>query len=488
MRWMLVMLVFVPISILLHFLGAPGVVMFVVSCLAIVPLAGYMGLATEELAKYRGPAVGGLLNATFGNATELIIAIVALSRDEIEVVKASLIGSIVGNILLVLGLSILLGGLKYKVQSFNKDLAGMHAAMLAMAVISILVPALFVRSVPGMREDPTNWRIESLSLGVAGVLLLLYVGSIIFSLWTHEDLFRGGEAEEAEPPHWPQGKAVAALLASTLFVALESEYLVASIEPVVHQWKVSPLFIGVIVVPIIGNAAEHSAAVLMALRNKMDISFNIALSSSTQIAMFVAPVVIFAGLLIGHPITVLFINFELIAVAVSVAIAALISLDGRSHWLEGAQLLAAYVIVALAFYFIPAVPVTSGIQPPPPRTGEGRVPHPRPLSFSRRGERPPPPYPLPGAGLQWTARGGRVTALASAWPHLATRLCLATALRLAIHAAGEGRLGFCSPFCLAQGSICFPFSLAGRRAGEEGRTRLLSSRYNNTSGLVNTTL
>ena len=353
MRWMYAMLILVPITIVLHFVYNNPTLMFAMSCLAIIPLAGFMGTATEELAKYRGPSVGGLLNATFGNATELIIAIVALQNAEIEVVKASLIGSIIGNLLLVLGLSLLMGGLNYKNQSFNQDMAGMHAAMLVMAVISLLVPALFVRNVPGMSEAPSNTSVLHLSLGVAGVLLALYLGSLIFSLKTHESIFRGGEEEEEEKPNWKQSKAMWVLLVSTVFVALESEFLVHSIKPVVEHLGVSKLFLGIIVVPIIGNAAEHSTAVLMALKNKMDISFNIATASSTQIAMFVAPVIIFAAYFMGHPITILFSNFELVAVSVSVLIAALIALDGKCHWLEGAQLLAVYIIIGMAFYFIP---------------------------------------------------------------------------------------------------------------------------------------
>jgi Ca2+:H+ antiporter len=239
------------------------------------------------------------------------------------------------------------------VQTFNKESAGMHAAMLAIAVISLLVPALFVRSMPGMSEAANNPRVENLSLAVAGVLILLYLGSLFFSLRTHENFLRGGAQEESEPPHWKQSTAIIVLLLSTLCVAVESEFLVHSIEPVVAQWGVSTLFIGIIVVPIIGNAAEHSAAIFMAIKNKMDISFNIATSSSTQIALFVAPVIVFVSLWQGHPVTMLFDNVELIAVSVAVFIAALISLDGQCHWLEGAQLLATYVIVALAFYFIP---------------------------------------------------------------------------------------------------------------------------------------
>jgi Ca2+:H+ antiporter len=349
MRWFLL---FVPLSIVLHFMHVPPVWLFVVSALAIVPLAGQMSMATEELAKYRGQSIGGLLNATFGNATELIICIVALQKNELEIVKSSLIGSILGNILLVMGLSMFLGGLKHKVQSCNKDVAQAHATMLALAAISLLVPALFVRSTPGAVETAMDPNVEYLSLTVAGVLIAIYLGGLIFSLFTHEKLFRSDEGMEEEPAVWSQGKALMILLISTAVIAFESELLVGSVEPVVHQWGISKIFVGIILVPIIGNAAEHSTAVVMALRNKMDISLNIAISSSTQIALFVAPVCVFISLAFGHPLTFIFSNFELIAVAAAIAIAVLISMDGKSHWLEGAQLLATYIILGLAFFFI----------------------------------------------------------------------------------------------------------------------------------------
>jgi len=349
MRWMLL---FVPISIVMYFMKAPPIWMFVVSCLAIVPLAGLMGTATEELAKYQGASIGGLLNATFGNATELIICIVALQKNELAIVKASLIGSIIGNILLVLGLSILLGGIKHKVQKFNITVAQSHATMLAMAAVALLIPALFVRSVPGLKETAANPQILELSIGVAIVMIVLYIGSLVFSLYTHERLFKAAEDCPEDPPSWSQRNAILVLIAATIAIAFESELLVGGIEPVVTSWHLSKLFVGIIIVPIIGNAAEHSTAVLMAMRNKMDISLNIAVSSCTQIAMFVVPVCIFISLIVGHPLTVLFSNFELIAVSAAVFIAILISWDGQSQWLEGAQLLATYVIVALAFYFI----------------------------------------------------------------------------------------------------------------------------------------
>ena len=352
MRWQWLMLAFVPVSILMAVFHAPPVWIFLSSCLAIVPLAGTMGSATEELAKYRGQAIGGLLNATFGNATELIIAIVAVVNGEVDVVRASLIGSIVGNLLLVLGLSALLGGLKYKEQKFSKDAAGTHSSMMTIAVISLLVPAIFVRSVPHLHEGDV--RVESLSFWVAAVLIALYLGGLVFSLCTHQSAFVPQGEEEHDPPTMKQGQAILILLVSTVVIAVESELLVHSIEPVVHAWHMSKLFLGIILIPIIGNAAEHSTAVTTAIKNKMDISLNIAVSSATQIAMFVAPVIIFVSALTKSHVTILFSNVELITVVVSVVITGQVTRDGKSNWLEGAQLLAAYIIIALAFFFIPA--------------------------------------------------------------------------------------------------------------------------------------
>ncbi len=355
-RWLLAMLIFVPVSILLRVSGAPDGWVFGLSALAIVPLAGLLGLATEELSRKYGSGVGGLLNATFGNATELIICLVAVRAGEIDVVKASLIGSIIGNVLLVLGLSVLLGGIRHKMQTFNKDVAQSHSAMLAVSVISLVVPALFVGS-SRLTATPASAaaRIEGLSLGVAGVLIVLYVGSLIFSLYTHETLFRNGEegaVSDADEPAWSQAKAVVVLIVCTLIIAVESDMLVHAINPVVSATHMNKMFLGIVLIPIIGNAAEHASAVMMALKNKMDISLNIAISSSTQIAMFVAPVVIFASPLLHHPVTILFDAFELVALTASAAIAVLISMDGKSHWLEGAQLLATYLIIALAFYYV----------------------------------------------------------------------------------------------------------------------------------------
>lgn len=348
------LLVFVPISIIAEIAHASPTVIFVTACLAIVPLAGVMGKSTEELASRMGPGIGGLLNATFGNAAELIITLFAIRQGLLEMVKASITGSIIGNILLVLGLSVLAGGCKYRTQTFNARAAGTHATMLVMAVIGLMVPALFVHATPGMSPGADNPRVEHLSLFVAAVLIAVYIAGLVFSLVTHKDLFGAVDEEAAHHATWSKRKAMGYLTVATLFTALESEFLVGSVEEVVKTLGVTELFIGVIVVPIIGNAAEHGTAVLMAMRNKMDLSLGIAVGSSTQIALFVAPVLVFVSLLMGHPMTYVFNHFELVAIGFSVLIANFISQDGETQWLEGVHLLAAYVIIALAFFFIPA--------------------------------------------------------------------------------------------------------------------------------------
>jgi Ca2+:H+ antiporter len=334
----------IPISIFLQLAHCSPVLLFVAAGLSIIPLAGLMGKATEEIAIYVGPRIGGLLNAAFGNAAELIITIFALKAGLVEVVKASITGSIIGNLLLVLGLSMLLGGFKYKSQKFNKAAAGMHTSMLLMAVTGLIIPAVFL-------STHSNPAAEPLSLGVALVLMLVYLLSLIFSLHTHKDVFRPSQ-EHAETPSWSKLKALLILLVATLFVVLESEFLVEGIDPVVKTLGISELFIGVIVIPIIGNAAEHSTSVMMALKNKMEISLEIAIGSSTQIALFVAPLLVFLGYFIGHPLDLIFTGYELIVIIMATVITAMINLDGRSNWLEGAQLLAAYAIMALSFLFV----------------------------------------------------------------------------------------------------------------------------------------
>ncbi len=349
MKWLAPLLAFVPLSILLHFLHINPVWVFLTSALAIVPLAGFMGMATEELAKRFGSSIGGLLNATFGNAAELIITLIAVRAGKLELVLASLTGSIIGNILLVLGLSVFLGGLKFKIQRFNADVAGVHTVMMILAVIAMYTPSLFVHLMP---QQTNGGDVLNLSLWVSGLLILLYLASLWFSLKTHQDMFKSAE-EDHHPPRWSRTTAYLTLGAATAFVAWESEILVHSLEPAVATLGMSEMFVGVIVLPIIGNAAEHASAVVFAVKNKMDISLNICISSSTQIALFVAPLLVFLSIPLGHPMSFVFNDFELIAVGFSALIAAFIARDGQCNWLEGAQLLAVYLILAFAFYFIP---------------------------------------------------------------------------------------------------------------------------------------
>ena len=329
----------------LEFLHASPSLVFIASAIAIVPLAGLMGIATEELAARTGPTFGGLMNATLGNAAELIIGIFALRAGLIELVKASLTGSIIGNLLLILGLSLFVGGLGRQTQTFNRQAAGMNVALLALAVVGLVVPALFDFTHP--RGDP--FVLEELSITVAVVLMIVYALSLLFSLRTHREMFRPEGAHE--PPHWSLRRAVTLLVVATALVAWLSEILVGATEATITDLGVSELFIGIIIIPLVGNAAEHGAAVMMAAKDKMDLSFAIAVGSSTQIALFVAPLLVFLSLLLGQPMDLAFTAFEVAAVALGVGVVTVISLDGESNWLEGAQLLAVYGILAAAFFF-----------------------------------------------------------------------------------------------------------------------------------------
>jgi Ca2+:H+ antiporter len=352
----IVLLLFVPVSIAAHFQEWGAVTVFITACLAIVPLAAWMGTATEEIAVLVGPTVGGLLNATFGNATELIIALVALNAGLVDVVKASLTGSIIGNLLLVMGLSMLLGGLKYKEQTFQPVVARSNASAMNLAVIAILLPTAMNYTSQGIEEST----MQTLSGCVAIVLILVYGLTLLFSMKTHAYLCDVGEAENesdsGEDTEKPNGLVwTGVLLVCTLFVALESELLVDSLEEATSSLGLTALFTGVILVPIIGNAAEHATAVTVAMKNKMDLSVSVAVGSSLQIALFVAPVLVLAGVFFGQPMDLNFNPFELVAVVVAVLIANSVSSDGRSDWLEGTLLLAAYIVLALAFFFHPVI-------------------------------------------------------------------------------------------------------------------------------------
>lgn len=343
LEWLLVL---VPVSVALELAGGNELLVFFTSALAILPLAGLIGRSTEQLALHTGPRIGGLVNATFGNVTELIIAIFLILEDQTEIVKASLTGSILGNLLLVLGISFLVGGLKHEEQTYNARAATIHSTSLVLAVTALLMPALFAIT----QDSATPLEREVVSGTVAAVLIALYAAALAFMLVTHEHLFRTPDPEEH--PSWSRTKAIVVLLAATAFVALEAELLVGSLEPALEDLGLSELFVGLIVIPIIGNAAEHSSAVLFALRNKLDVTLEIAIGSSTQIALFVAPALVFISLLVAHPMDFIFSTFEVAAVALSTILVFMISSDGRSNWLEGAQLTGAYVIMAISFFFV----------------------------------------------------------------------------------------------------------------------------------------
>lgn len=348
MKLLKYMLIFIPISFIAEFvMHVSPSIMFILAALSIVPLAGLMGEATEEISFYSGPKIGGFLNGTFGNATELIISFFALKEGLFDVVKSSIAGSVIGNILLVLGASMLAGGLKHKTQTFNKKVVEVSSSMLLFAVVGLCVPALFTHTV-----DPTllNTRYEGLSIIVAIVMLSIYILSLIFSFFTHKDIYTVSNQEEGSAK-WTLKKAISILVIATILVAMESEFLVSGIESITSSLGLSEFFVGIILIPIIGNAAEHSTSVVMAMKNKMDVALEIAIGSSLQIILFVAPVLIFLSLLFT-PMSIVFNEFELIGLIVAVLIANRVSNDGESNWLEGVQLLAVYLIVAASFFIL----------------------------------------------------------------------------------------------------------------------------------------
>jgi Ca2+:H+ antiporter len=326
------------------------------SAIGIIPLAGWMGRATEVLAARMGEGAGGLLNATFGNAAELIIAVMALSKGLSSVVKASIAGSIIGNILLVLGLSILCGGTKYSEQRFNRTGARTSAVSLSLAAIALIIPTVFHMAA---ERSPSGWSPmmeQRLSLAIAVVLFITYFCVLGFSLKTHRHFFQSTESEpEEKDEDWSRSKAIMVLLVATGLLALLSEFLVGTIESVRAIFGITETFVGIIVVAIIGNAAEHSTAILMALKNKMDLSVGIAIGSSLQIALFVAPLLLFVSYLLRKPMDLEFSQPEVFAVFASVYILFQISGDGETNWIEGVQLLSVYVILGILFFYLPAV-------------------------------------------------------------------------------------------------------------------------------------
>jgi Ca2+:H+ antiporter len=354
-NWLNLLLAFVPVAFVMEYaLHASPVLVFLVSCLAVIPLAGLMGHATEELAERMGEGVGGLLNATFGNAAELIIAVIALRAGLFDLVKASITGSIIGNVLLVFGLSTLAGGLRYQTQSFNATAAAAGTTLLVLSAVGLLVPAVF-HAIVGQTARTAE---HNLSLQIACVLIITSALSLVFTLKTHRYLYVGDvrpEDDEPEDVHpGPMWRPVLKLALATVGIAFMAEFLVGAAHETARSLGWTEIFVGVIVVAVIGNAAEHSTAVMMALKNKMDVAINIAVGSSIQVALFVAPVlVLLSYALAPKPMDLIFTRLEVMAVAVSVIIMGYVAADGESHWMEGVQLLAVYAILGIAFFFLP---------------------------------------------------------------------------------------------------------------------------------------
>lgn len=348
LNWILMILfLFVPIAIVLEFTHASPTLILLASAVAIIPLAGMIGEGTEALAEKVGERAGGLLNATLGNAAELIIAIVALRQGLIQLVLASITGSILGNLLLVLGLSLLAGGIKHGVQRFNRANAGIDATLLVLSVFALGIPSFFNLSL-----EPNFQEVELLSIGASIAILIMYGLTILYS-FTSKTMEGDPQAREAHAPSgWSTRHALIILVVAVGLIALLSEFLVGAVEPVTEALGLSEFFIGIILIPLVGNAAEHFVAVQVAMKDKMDLSLSIAIGSSLQIALFVAPLLVFISLAMGQPMPLEFTLYEILAVGAAAVIAAFVSLDGRSNWLEGAMLLMLYAILAVAFFFL----------------------------------------------------------------------------------------------------------------------------------------
>lgn len=353
MRTHIVTAAFVLLSVVAHSAHWGEKAVFVLAAAAIIPLAGILGKATEEIAMRMGPAMGGLLNATFGNATELILAIISIRAGGplLDMVKASITGSIIGNLLLVLGVAIVAGGMRYKTMAINPRAAGMSSAMMMLAVVGLVVPAVFAH----VKPDANEVLLENMSLAVSAILMVVYVLGLVFAFGTHKHIFNpdgNAEGEGGEAPEWSLGVAWSVLLGATLLVVLESELLVGAVEHLIESLHLSPVFLGAVVIAIVGNAAEHAVAVMVARRGRMELAFQIACGSSTQIALFVAPFLVFVSLAMGQPMNLLFTVFEVLAILASVVLVSMISQDGETNWLEGTQLLAVYGILCVAFYYL----------------------------------------------------------------------------------------------------------------------------------------
>lgn len=349
MKYLLLLLIFVPLAVAAELMHASPLVIFSLSAAAIVPLSGVLGHATEELAGHTGSTVGGLINATLGNFAELVIAGLALNAGLIELVKASITGSILGNLLLVLGAAQLAGGLKFRSQKINPNLAGMSATLLVVAVLGLVMPAVF----HAVHPDPLRRATVQMSIGVAICLMVGYLLSLVYSMGTHKVVFSEGSDVSAHqsPPTWSLRKSILVLIAAAGTIGVLSEFLVSSTEEAVKALGLSQIFVGLILIPIIGNAAEHSSAVMMAMKNRMDLAVAISVGSAIQVALLVAPLLVLLGVVLGKPMDLSFTVMEVASVAVAVAIASSVMQDSESNWLEGAFLLIAYALVGVAFFF-----------------------------------------------------------------------------------------------------------------------------------------
>jgi Ca2+:H+ antiporter len=348
-----VLIVAAPLSWGLLVMAPGSAWIFLTAAISLVPLAGVIGLGTEQLARRSGPALGGFLNATFGNAAELIIATVALLDGRVGLVKASITGSIVGNLLLVLGASFFVGGLGRPSQKFNRTAATNATSMLFLAVVALVMPAVFDLAIYGnLAARPSA--IESLSLWSAAVMIAAYAGSLLYAFTSQRDLFRSAAPGRHGRPEVPAASAMVLLAIGTVLTTIQAEILVGQMQPALTRFGLSELFVGVIVVAIIGNAAEHYSAITAARRDEMTLAVEIAIGSSAQIALLVGPVVVLYSFLIGRPMTLLFNAFEIAAIALSVIATALVVVDGESNWVEGMQLMAVYLILGIAMYFVPA--------------------------------------------------------------------------------------------------------------------------------------
>jgi len=352
-----ILLVALPFALVLDFAGASDVLVFLLSAVAVVPLAGLIGNATDQAARYVGPSLGGFLNATFGNAAELIIAVVALRAGLVEVVKASLTGSLLGNVLLVLGAAMLVGGWGRERQVFNRTAVGVSGGLLLLTVGAVLMPDIYAETLNG--DQPVRSpNILVISVLVSIVMLGAYGASLVFSLKTHRPMLGAAAPEEQALPMLTRRNAIVLLAVATVLTAVAAEVLVGSVEDAARTLGLSDLFVGAVIVAIVGNAAEHFSAVMFARRDHMDLTVGIALGSASQVALLVAPVAVLVSLVVGHPMALVFDHFELGAILIAVLGVCFLSLDGESNWFEGVLLLAIYLIIAIIFFFVPETSIT----------------------------------------------------------------------------------------------------------------------------------